>query len=296
MTAADLASAFHYDEALLGALMQFVYQTTDIVWLDTKGRYRLSPRYGAHSQLGFHIDKFVGAYGPAFARLDEAARAAALGEPYVDAARLADAYSGLDFGGPSLVGRLIREWNVTNLLDLGCGPARLLMELAFADPTFEGWGIDSNPTMCAVAWRRLEASELSTRVRVLHRDVRTLDVEAESALSRAEALHAGSLLNQFFRLGDEQAVALVHRLKAQFGGKLLFVSDYYGKLTRLSKIPSRYRHTILQDVVQAISGQGVPPGCRDDWNAIYEEAECDLVKVYEGDATGINWFVHVVQL
>jgi len=295
-TVADIASAFNCDEALLSALMQFAHQRTDIFRIDAKGKYSVSPRYGAYSQLEFHLDKFIGAYGPAFARLDESLRGHALGESYVDANRLADAYSGLDFGGASLVGQLIREWNVANLLDLGCGPGRLLMELAQSDPCFEGWGMDSNPAMCALARRRLEASELSARVRVLQGDVRKIDLRTEPALGAVEAVHAGSLLNQFFGSGDDGAIALIRNLKNLFPGRLLFVSDYYGKLTRMRRVPTRYRHAVLQDVAQAISGQGVPPGDRTGWFAVYEAAGCGLVQAYEGDATGIAWFVHVVRL
>ena len=58
----------------------------------------------------------------------------------------------------------------------------------------------------------------------------------------------------------------------------------------------RYRHTLLQDMAQSISGQGIPPADVAQWAAVYEAAGCGLLHVYEGDSSGIAWFVHVVRL
>ena len=72
--------------------------------------------------------------------------------------------------------------------------------------------------------------------------------------------------------------------------------NYYGKLTQLHTIDLKYRHTLLHDIVQVISAQGIPPPDLEKWVAIYHAANCQLVHAYEGESSGIEWFIHVVQL
>lgn len=292
----DLAATLNCDPDLLIALLEFAYQRTDVLQRSATGKYRLSPQYALHVKLGFQLDKFIGAYGPAFAKIPEAIQRPDLGRTLIDPVRLAAAYEGLPAHSPSIVGQVLTAWDIDSLLDLGCGPARLLIELGTADPNFRGWGIDANPTMYKIAERRIDEAQLSGRIRLMNGDVQNLDLVDLDSVKEVSALHAGSLLNEFFHDGSSSAITFLSCLRARFHGRLLFVSDYFGKLTRMSRVPARYRHNLLQDAAQAISGQGVPPPDLAGWVAVYDAAGCSILDAYHGENDGVDWFVHIVRL
>jgi hypothetical protein len=291
----DLAAKLDCDADLLKALLEFVYQRTDILYRNG-GKYQLSRRYASHISLGFHLDKFVGAYGPAFSRISDALRSPDLGRGLIDSSSLAAAFTGLSARSPSIAGQVLTAWSVDSLLDLGCGPALLLIELGAANPEFHGWGVDGSLAMCSIAEREVSSAELSSRIEIIKGDVRDIDSLNLRSAAGASALHAGSLLNEFFRNGSASAVGFLTRLRTRFPGRLLFVSDYFGKLARVSRVPSRYRHNLLQDAAQAISGQGVPPSDLEGWVAVYEAAGCSILDAYRGESDEIEWFLHVVLL
>jgi SAM-dependent methyltransferase len=64
---------------------------------------------------------------------------------------------------------------------------------------------------------------------------------------------------------------------------------------RLGRARGRiHRETLLQDYVQVLSGQGVPPPDAAAWEAIYRRARCRLVHAIEDRAT--TRFIHVARL
>ena len=296
-TTAELADEYGYDPDLLGALLEFVRQRTDLLNRDISGRYSLNPAYVPYRRFGFHLDKLIGAYGPPLERLEESLRSPTLGRELVDRGMLAQAFCGLEAGGAGPAAQIIRDWNVSSLLDLGCGPGTLLLELASADSGFRGWGVDANAHVCAAAAERVASAGLAEAVRVIHADVRELGTHLDShARGQIEALHGGSVLNEFFGSGASDAVDFVESLRGLFPGRLLFVSDYYGKLGVRRRVKAAHMHTLLQDVAQMVSEQGVPPPDLAGWAEIYEDAGSTLVHAYEGDHGGISWFIHVVRL
>ncbi len=296
-TVAEIAAQFGYDTAVLDVLLDFVYQTTDILQRDRSKRYRLHSQYLPYYRSGFHLDKFIGAYGPALTHLEEVLCSSNLGDALVDEKMLAQAFTKVGTAGVSVSAHLIRERSITSLLDLGCGPATLLMELCLGDSTFKGWGVDGSAAMYAAATERINAAGLANRIRIIHADVRQLETHFPPEMrNEIGALHGSSILNQFFRFGSAQAVSFVSNLKRLFPNHLLFIVDYYGKLSHVPAIPPRYRHTLIHDVAQAISAQGVPPPDIHSWAMIYDAASCSLEQAYEGESDGIAWFVHIVRL
>jgi hypothetical protein len=71
---------------------------------------------------------------------------------------------------------------------------------------------------------------------------------------------------------------------------------FHLELDRQRRVSPRYAHTLLQEVVQAISGQGAPRPDLAPWAEIYRDAGVELVHAYDGDHGGIGKFVHVVRL
>lgn len=292
-----LAGAFGYDERLLTALLDFIYQTSDVLTRGRAGKYALNRKYHAYYFLGFQFDKFVGAYGPALARLDQSLRSESLGRQLVNREIEAEAYRTVGAPPNPVVIEIVRDRRISSLLDLGCGTATLLTELCLADPNFRGWGIDETEAMCKVARERIADLHLNGRIQIIRADARTLDTCLRPVIRRRiEALQSKGLFNELFRYGEQEAIDYLRKLKKLFPGRLLFVVDYYGKLTQVSHTNLKYRHTLIHDVIQVITAQGVPPPDVAGWARVYHGAGCSIEHTYEGDSQGIEWFVHLVRL
>jgi len=295
-TAAQVAADADYDVEAATAVLEFVYLNTDLLVRAGNREYRLAPKYGAYRALGFHLDKFLGAYGQPMARLEDALRSPRQGRRLVDRKQLAEAFSRAQPDGLGALVEIVRGTGARSLLDLGCGTAALLRQLCRGDAGFRGWGVEVDREMCAVAVERIRAAGLQRQLRIIRGDARELDRSFSAAQrKRVDALLGGSLLNELCRGGGAPAVKFLTRLRRLFPGRPLLVLDYYGRLGRGRARP-RHRQTLLQDLVQAVTGQGVPPADLAGWRALYLRAGCELVKAYEGEAAGIEWFLHVVEL
>jgi SAM-dependent methyltransferase len=292
---ADLARELDCEERVLAAVVEYVSHTTDLLTRQN-GRYVMAPSYPA-GRVAFQLEKFLGAYGPCIERMTEVVRDPALGPVLRDGAALARAFRAVDIARPSPARKVLEAWKVTSLLDLGCGTAALLVELAEAIPGFRGWGIDASPEMVEAAGRNIQRSGVEHRVEVHQSDVRAIaDGVAPSIRDGVEALYGRSILNEFFADDGESATAVLRDLRRSFPERLFFVEDYYGCLTRNVETVEDRNHTLLQDLAQVMSGQGVPPADLGDWQRVYESGGCSLLKAYEGTNDGISWFIHVVQL
>lgn len=292
-----LARRFDYDPPLLSALLQYVAQRTDILTCNIQNKYRLKALYSDYYFLGFQMDKFLGAYGPTVERVEASLRRRSLGRDFVNRKREAEAYHRIQSPPNAIVLEVARKHRIPSVLDLGCGPATLLTTLAATDRRFRGWGIDASMAMCRIARRRIAEARLEDRIRIICADARTVDrLLPKQERLKIEALHCKGLLNELFRHGSDEAAAYLRRLKRLFAGRLLFVVEYYGKLTRVKAPASRYGHTLLHDLIQVLTSQGVPPGDLAGWADVYAQGGCSLEHAYEGDSQGIEWFVHLVRL
>src|SRR5205823_482793 len=117
----ELAADHGYDADRLGLLLEFVRHRTDILVRSGTEGYVLGPEYDAYVRLGFHLDKFIGAYGHLLTHLDEVLRPGERVGALVDDQALADAFAGVGAHAVGAQAEVIREWGVHSLLDLGCG-------------------------------------------------------------------------------------------------------------------------------------------------------------------------------
>ena len=210
----SLARRAGVDPALLEPVLEFLRRTTDVVVRDRAGRYRL----GAPSlpEIAFQLEKFIGAYGPSLRGLD-ATLGGARSRVAPDDGALARAFAAVA-GVPSLQAGLLRGLGVRGLLDLGCGPGSLLVDLA-RDASFRGIGVDSSAAMCRLARSRLRAAGVQGRVTIrqgdatrLRRALAGLDPDA------IDAVHGRSLLNALFARGPARAVGFLRELRARPAG------------------------------------------------------------------------------
>jgi SAM-dependent methyltransferase len=215
----------------------------------------------------------------------------------VDEGRLARAFGHTENEVNEFVASLVLGKGIQSLVDLGCGPAALLRDLCRREPRFCGWGVDRSRMMCRRATDLIAAAGLSDRLRIINADVRQLKHHFEPGdRERVDAIHGSSLFNEFVHSGGAGVVTLLNELQELFPGRLLFNVDYYGKLTAPTEVPSRLLHSVVMDVCQVLSAQGVPPGTREGWAILYQRAGCTLLEVHEAEADGIDAFVHVLRL
>lgn len=270
--------------------LEYVARITDVVDTVPDG-FVVASRYRETREIDFHLDKFVGAYAVtgAFELATGGARA-------TDAAALARGYEALPSPLDSLFVTRVLARQPRCVLDLACGPARIGVELLHRNPHVELVAIDSEAVMCAAARRRLDASGAGGRAQVLHGDVRRLrEVVPADVLERVDVVVGASVLNAMFGDGDASAVAFLRQLAETLPERTFITQDYYGALGTAEQAAGR-RHALLQDLVQALSGQGVPPPTVEAWWAIIDGAGCRLDTVIHGEAFGIAWFVYEIAL
>lgn len=290
----EVAAELSLDPVWLHPVLELLARRTPVVERLHDGRYRsVSLDY---ERLGFALDKFIGAYGPCL-DVDGPAGDA------VDEDLLATAFERVTaeiearHDAPSPTVLLLEHWGVAaDVVDLGCGAGGVLGDLAHRNPRFRGIGVDANVAMCDAARAALARRGVADQVQILHGDaalvLSTVDHERRATVT---ALHGRSFFNACFGAGAEGASATVRAVADAFPGRLLFVDDYYGELARPAGSSPCGSWAELQDVVQAWSGQGVPPTDRREWAEVYA-AGGRLLHSYEDDIEGFRRFIHVVRL
>ena len=289
-TARALATKHGLDARLLQGVLDYVAERTDLVRKE-KTRFVATEQYGQQSR--FLLDLYAGAFGTNAVQLSRLLAKPALAPGAVDRRRHARAFA---HSGPAAVAWLTSfvqqlEWN--HVMDLGCGPANLLAQLAQDNPEFVGWGVDANPAMCKAARARLRAASASARVTILQGDARhPRDAVPAAVRSAVQVLVARQVANEMFGDGPSGAIAWLTELREAFPDRPLLIEDYYGRLG--SKEGQEHRPTLLHDYAQLISGQGIPPAGLPQWRKIYAAAGCRLAHVTED--TSSTRFIHVVVL
>jgi SAM-dependent methyltransferase len=288
-TAAELAAQFRLDPALLAAALEWLVARTELL-RKRGGRFRTTAAYTAADR--YLIDLYAGAFGANAMALPELLRHPARAGARVDRRRHAHAFLHVSGGDDSMAAELLLGLGCRGVLDLGCGPATLLRVMARHDGELRGWGIEANPAMCRLARTRLREAGVAPRVRILRGDGRdpaaVLPARARPAV---DTLVAGDLANELCAGDGRAAGAWLRRLRRDFPGRLLLVSDYYG---RLGHRGAARRETLLHDYVQAISGQGIPPPDRRAWQTLYRAAGVRLLHCIEDTAT--TRFLHLLRL
>ncbi len=289
ITAQDLSVRVGWRYGKLRACLDFLAETTDFIRRDGRQRYHASYSVRQLRGLEFQVEKFAGAYGKTVRQLPDILTSKdELGKRTVDSRSLARAFAAGAAESRGMVTAFIVAARPKRLLDLGCGSGSLLVQLAKIDPEFRGIGIDSSRLMCTLA--RQHISRLSLQARI---QIRKLDAREVERLPDADSLHAGSLMNEMFQSGSGEAVDYLKRLKRRYKGRDLWIVDYYARLGLNSGADL---HTLLHDLVQVLSGQGLPPKDIRQWRSIYKASNCHLREVHEFSDSGIRWFVHRLRL
>ena len=295
-TPQSLAQELGIDPVMTRQLLDFLVLTTTVVRQTRLGTYQLAaPRY---AELSFQLEKFAGAYGPAAEAITKTLHHPLDCARHIDRRALADAFTEAKAFGRSFVAELIAASGVSCLLDLGCGPASLLVDLAQRDSSFHGVGIDASREMCREARRTARDGGVAQRIDIRRGDASNPSQWCSATLrKRIDSLHGGSFLNEFFGQGDRQVVKVLRTLSRSFPGRTAWFADYYSSIgQKKGNRKASFPLALLQDLAQVVSGQGVPPSDLTSWRRIYRQAGCRLVRVHEFENQNIRWFVHEVTL
>jgi SAM-dependent methyltransferase len=288
--AEQLAGMHRLDPRLLDAALQMLSQRTPFLRFQ-RGKYGLTDRYDSGARAAFH--QYLGAYRTNAVELAAILRDPSIAESLIDRQQHARAFEQTQTLSATMLINLVIQLGLNHVLDLGCGTGGMLLELAERNQRFEGWGVDSNPWMCAAARRQAKSGAARPRIRFLHGDCRDLATSLPKTIQRrVQTITAASLANEF--CGDEgaSATAWLAGLKSIFPGRTLLIADYYGRLGGRRK---RWKPNIaLHDFAQLISGQGIPPPDLAAWKKIYRRADCAMVHAIEDRAS--SFFAHVIKL
>lgn len=292
-----VAKQLGLDPAMTKQLLGFLALTTNVVQQTRKGAYQLNgPHY---AELSFQLEKFAGAYGPAAEALANTLQYPGNCANHVDRRALATAFSEAKAFQSSLVSDLIAASGVNCLLDLGCGPASLLVDLAQRNSSFRGIGLDSSRSMCAHARRAVRSAGLDRQIEIRHADAGNPSQWLSRGLrTRVDSLHGGSFLNEFFGQGERGVVKTLRALSRSFPRRRAWFVDYYSSIgqTKGKREAADFPLALLQDLAQVVSGQGVPPSNATAWRRLYKQTSCQLRRVHEFESTSIRWFIQEVTL
>jgi hypothetical protein len=293
----ELAKKLHCDPFVLGVLLEFLSENSEVIARSTHGKYKTGLNSRKMMELGFCLEKFVGAYGPATRNVRGVLLQGSVIGKILDEQALASAYAELGIVKNPVIPEAVERNGIRCLLDLACGTSSLLIELGLRNPAFRGYGIDSNPAMCRISKSRLRALKLNRRVEIRQGDACNIQAYLKPReIREIEAVHGRSLLNEFFGRGSEGAVRLLQNLRLALPGRVAWFVDYYGRLGSRSRPNRRFLYTSLQDVAQLLSGQGIPPPDQRTWRKIYEGAGCRLIEARAFRDESISWFIHTVRL
>lgn len=293
-TAAEIARSTGFDQRLLLSLLTYVAHRCDALDTDADGYFQLRDDE-AGIDIERLLDLYAGGFGPCLRDLPSLLREPAKGNDLVDWRRHGQAFSHPRAGAPVWLMDMIDSLEVRTLLDLGCGGGALLHDLARRREDFVGFGIDANASALAGATARARTDGLSGRLSYHCGDVleaaATLSAEQRDAV---EMLVASSLVNAYF--GERSVDDLLAGLQELFPRKVILISDYYGRLGHGASEVEGLDHTLLHDLAQIVSGQGVPPPDVEAWKEIYARNACTLVRAVKTRVQGIERYLHMVQL
>ncbi|MBZ5494744.1 MAG: methyltransferase domain-containing protein [Acidobacteriia bacterium] len=289
-TAKALARKHRLDVSILEAVLQMLALRTDLV-IKRSTTYRIAKKYDAVAR--FMLLQYVGAFGGNAVATAQILRHPESAGKFVDREQHARAFEQARMWEKNTLADTILKLGFDHPLDLGCGGGNMLLSLGTRSPGFKGWGLDSNPWMCAAARKRITAAGLRVQITIFEGDCRDPGKALPaSVVKQVRILTATGVANEFFYRGAKDAVAWLKKLSATFPGRYLLIADYYSQLGTSRRTP--VRAVALHDFIQAISGQGVPPPDLAEWKKIYRAAHCRLVRVQRADSP--LEFIHMLKL
>lgn len=271
-------------------IVKMLVTKTDILVPSGKKYFVLNSKYASYINSSFHIEKFLGGYG-------EVVSAKNGPRIKVNPGKFAEAYEqATPFENHKLILNLLTALGARQILDMGCGMAGLLRSFCKLKKAHTATGIEQNPFMCQQARKEVRLKKMDKQVKIIQGDVTAFNKYIQpGVLEGTDVIIASSILNEFFYT-PARLVSFLQKIRRYLPGRFMIVIDYYGILHSRAAMEKRLQHNYIHDMMQVLTGQGVPPKNQAEWNRYYTQAGCKLVHSYNSSGGGINWFIHVVYL
>lgn len=286
-TAVDYARESRTDPASMHKILTFISEHSKLVRED-RGRYSLRNEYRSHTSR-FRLMKYLDAYAAAFDTLSEGhIRPNRLSRM---SHALARAYEQLSTTEMVWLPSQILKLPYRRIVEIGCGSAPVLRALARMDDGVRGYAVDSSEAMVRLAKKLVCRDNLSSQILVRKGSLASFANGSLRLPFQFDAVVLRSVLNSFFREGTDAVTDVLRELSGQYPDTALVVSDYYGGL---GSQPIETQ-TATQDLVQVLSGQGIPPSTSGVWLNIYRRSGWRRI-LHRKDRTtqGIVQFLDVI--
>ncbi len=288
VTAGEIAE--HMGTPVATAALLASYSARYSGWLieSGDGAFRLNDALAGSDSARFRLMKYLGAYELA---LRHAWASAADAEQSTDMRLLAAAYRELA-GRPMVwLPKQLEQLGLRSLLEVGCGSAPVLRSAAQANWRVRGVAADPSPEMLNLARERIAAQGLGERIRLEQCDLEGIATGERIFAKAFDGIVLRNVLNEYFRDGHEKVVGLLAALSRNYPAARIVVSDYFGGLgTNGGEC-----QTLTHDLVQVVSGQGIPPDSHQEWDEIYAKAGLRLTaRAIDRSTQGITQFMDVV--
>jgi SAM-dependent methyltransferase len=283
-TSNELATACNVDPQAFEAAIGFAVRFSGLLTNDADN-IRFSDFVVGSGAARFRILKFFGVYQPCILNFGEARPADAL---------LALAYRQWARRSPVALVSYIMELKPRRVLEIGCGSAPVLRALANLDVEVCGLAVDSDSNMVALARELVTEQQLAERVTVAEATLSDVADRRPHWQGPFDVIVLRSVLNETFSDGSK-AAAILTRLAATHRGAQIVVCEYLSKLGTPQGRESGPVQTLTHDLVQVLSGQGLPPSMLEGWDDIYNAAGLQrLARRVDNSVEGVTQFIDLI--
>lgn len=294
-TVEELAKESHSDPAKLRMVLAFISSASNLLESSPPDHFRLHPQYLKSPAELFQVCKYMGAYWPILAAPWGALSEALEHRPDINHAALAQAYAVLAERPLKWLPEFLLQFPFTSLLEIGCGAAPVSREMARLRPRLRAWAVDASPPMIDLARHLVGRESLSEQVHVSLGTVEDLCDGRLAGMFDADLVCLRSVLNSMFERGCREVESCLRRIGACFPTAHICVSEYYGRLNA-AHLDNDEIPTLVHDVIQLMSFQGIPPHDPDEWDKIYKNAGLQLVhRRVDKSVRGITQFADLLK-
>ena len=185
----------------------------------------------------------------------------------------------------SWVAQKFNDLNVDTVVDLGCGSGDIIIDFCNKHKTFNGVGLDIDPTAVEVAQENVKKNNLESRIELIVGDMLNPKTYSSKIHSKGEkvAFNAIMALHEFLRDGKQAVVDVLKKMKKEFPGSYFVLGEFNKcKDSEFQNIPIYERMHMLfyQEIIHGLTDQGL--ASLDEWKEIFKAADVELLE-YKAD-------------
>ena len=185
----------------------------------------------------------------------------------------------------SWVAQKFNDLKVDTVVDLGCGSGDIIIDFCNKHKSFNGIGLDIDPTAVKVAQENVKKNNLESRIELIVGDMLNPKTYSNKISSKGEkvAFNAIMALHEFLRDGKQAVVDVLIKMKKEFPGSY-FILGEFNKCTdsEFQNIPIYERMHMLfyQEIIHGLTDQGL--ASLDEWKEMFKAADVELLE-YKAD-------------